>query len=57
MHIRFKFQAISILQNRIPDNTIDMNELTHIEKATIKKIFDEINNLQTKLNFDFTGSM
>ena len=57
MHIRFKFQAISILQNRIPDNTVDINALTHIEKATIKKIFDEINNLQTKLNFDFKGSM
>ena len=57
MHIRFKFQAISILQNKIPDNIIDINELTHIEKATIKKIFDEINNLQTKLNFDFTGTM
>lgn len=57
MHIRFRFQAQSILQNKTPDNIIDINSLTHIEVATIKKIFGEIGNLQTKLNFDFKGSM
>ncbi|MCK5371117.1 MAG: hypothetical protein KAQ62_21300, partial [Cyclobacteriaceae bacterium] len=57
MHIRFRFQVQSILQNKMPDNIIDINELTHIEVATIKKIFDEISNLQTKLNFDFKGTM
>ncbi|MCK5105059.1 MAG: hypothetical protein KAR17_19685, partial [Cyclobacteriaceae bacterium] len=57
MHIRFRSQTSSILQNKMPDNIIDINELTHIEVATIKKIFDEISNLQTKLNFDFKGTM
>ena len=57
MQIRFRFQAKSILQNESPNNLADINELTHIEVATIKKIFGEINNLQTKVNFDFKGTM
>lgn len=57
MHIRFRSQSKSILENKLPDNIIDINKLTHIEVSTIKKIFGEIGNLQTKLNFDFKGSM
>lgn len=57
MHIRFKSQSESILNNKMPDNIIDVTQLTHIEVSTIKKIFGEISNLQTKLNFDFTGTM
>lgn len=57
MHIRFRFQSASILKNKLPDNIIDINKLTHIEVATIKKIFGEISTLQTKLNFDFKGTM
>ncbi len=57
MHIRFRSQTDSILQNKIPENIIDINELTHIEVSTVKKIFGEIGNLQTKLNFDFKGTM
>ncbi len=57
MHLRFRFQAKSILENRLPDNIIDLNMLTHIEVVTLKKIFSEISDLQTKLNFDFKGSM
>lgn len=56
MQIRFRFQAMSILRNQTPDNMVDINKLTHIEIATIKKIFGEISNLQTKINFDFKGS-
>ena len=57
MHLRFRFQANSILESRLPDNIIDINKLTHIEVATLKKIFGEIGNMQTKLNFDFKGTM
>jgi len=57
MEIRFRFQAKSILQNETPNNLIDINELTHIEVATLKKIFGEIGNLQAKVNFDFKGTM
>jgi CBS domain-containing protein len=57
MHLRFRFQAKSILDNLPPDNIIDINKLTQIEVTTLKKIFGEMNDLQTKLNFDFKGSM
>ncbi len=57
MHIRFRAQSRSILLNKPPDNIIDISKLTHIEVSTIKKIFSEISNLQTMLNFDFKGTM
>ncbi len=57
MHIRLRFQTAKILQNKTPDNLINMDKLTHIEIATVKKFFASINNIQTKLNFDFKGSM
>ncbi|MCG8307812.1 MAG: DUF294 nucleotidyltransferase-like domain-containing protein [Cytophagales bacterium] len=57
MQLRFRFQAKNILQNQAPNNNIEIENLTHIEVSTIKKIFGEIGNLQTKLNFDFKGSM
>jgi PAS domain S-box-containing protein len=57
MQIRFRWQARSILSGKPPSNVIDINQLTHIEVSTIKKIFAEISNLQTKLNFDFKGTM
>lgn len=56
MQLRLRFQVESILQNEPPNNLIDVNKLTHIEIATLKKIFGEISNFQTKLNFDFGGS-
>jgi PAS domain S-box-containing protein len=57
MQLRFRFQSMSILDGQKPDNIVDVNNLTHIEVSTIKKIFGEIGNLQTKLNFDFKGTM
>lgn len=57
MHIRFKSQTDSILSKKMPDNIIDVAQLTHIEISTIKKIFGEISTLQTKLNFDYKGTM
>jgi CBS domain-containing protein len=57
MHLRFRFQAKNILENLPPDNIIDINKLTQIEVTTLKKIFGEMSDLQTKLNFDFKGSM
>lgn len=56
MQIRFRFQTTGIIQNKPPDNLVDIKKLTHIEVATIKKILSEITNLQTKLNFDFKGT-
>ncbi|MCK4663612.1 MAG: cache domain-containing protein [Bacteroidales bacterium] len=55
MLLRFRFQTIQLLNNNQPNNLIDINKLTDIEKTTLKKIFSEITNLQTKLSFDFKG--
>lgn len=57
MQLRFRFQTLGILESRIPDNIVDINKLTHIEVATLKKVFAEIGNLQTKINFDFKGTL
>ena len=55
MQLRFRFQAKNIAQNKLPDNIVDVKGLTHIEVATLKKVFSEIGNLQIKLNADFKG--
>jgi PAS domain S-box-containing protein len=57
MHIRIHSQSRRIQLNKVPDNLINISSLTHIEIATIKKILISINDLQTKLNFDFKGTM
>jgi len=57
MLLRFKFQVNKLIKNQTPDNLIDINELTDIEKTTIKKIISEISNLQTQINFDFKGGI
>lgn len=57
MHIRFRSQAQLAISNQAPHNNIDIDTLTHIEISTIKKLFEEISVLQTKLSFDFKGSM
>ncbi|MBI9052964.1 MAG: cache domain-containing protein [Bacteroidales bacterium] len=57
MLLRFKFQVNKLIKNKTPDNLIDINDLTDIEKTTIKKIISEISNLQTQLNFDFKGGI
>lgn len=56
-HLRLKNQARAIITNEPPNNLINLNSLTHIEMASLKKIFNEITNLQTKLSFDFKGGM
>jgi signal-transduction protein with cAMP-binding, CBS, and nucleotidyltransferase domain len=57
MLMRFRFQTNELLKKQTPDNLISIDELTDIEKTTIKKIISEISNLQTQLNFDFKGNI
>lgn len=57
MLLRFKSQTNELLKKRNPDNLIDIEELTDIEKTTIKKIISDISNLQAQLNFDFKGNL
>ncbi len=55
MMLRFRSQANQLLNNEAPDNNIDTNELSDIEKTTLKKILSGVNNIQSKLNLDFKG--
>lgn len=57
MLMRFKHQANALSNNKEPDNYINPNKLTSIEKSMLKKIFSSISNFQTKLSFDFKGSI
>lgn len=57
MLLRFRFQTNDLLKKKSPDNLINIEELTDIEKTTIKKIISEITNLQTQLNFDFKANL
>lgn len=55
MQQRFRSQSKKILNNLPPDNQLNLDGLTHIEQASLKKILGEISNLQTKVSFDFKG--
>ncbi len=53
MYLRLRFQVNSITQNEVPGNIVNLNKLSRIEVSTLKKFFSEINELQTKIGFDF----
>jgi len=55
MYQRLRFQSQDIVNGRAPSNKISMQELTSIEVMTLKKVLNEISNVQSKLNFDFKG--
>lgn len=56
MHIRLYFQVENITKNEIPCNMVNINGLTRMEVATLKKLFSMIGNLQSKVSFDFKVS-
>ncbi|MEX0983054.1 MAG: DUF294 nucleotidyltransferase-like domain-containing protein [Bacteroidales bacterium] len=55
MRLRLKFQVESISQNEEPGNIIDLNRLTRMEGAMLKKTFSQVTDLQTKVGFEFKG--
>jgi len=57
MLMRFKHQVLSVNNNLEPDNNINPKKLTQIEHAMLKKILSEISTFQSKLSYDFTGTM
>ncbi len=56
MLMRLKYQAIALNENKTPVNYINPNILTNIEQSTLKKIFTQITEFQTKLRLDFKGN-
>jgi len=55
MGLRFHTQTNALKEFRKPDNTLNIKNLTEIEKSTLKKVFSLISDMQTKLNLNFKG--
>ncbi len=55
MGLRFHTQTNALNEFRKPDNTVNIKNLTEIEKSTLKKTFSLISEMQTKLNLEFKG--
>ncbi|MGM0666582.1 MAG: DUF294 nucleotidyltransferase-like domain-containing protein [Bacteroidota bacterium] len=55
MTSRLSQQARQLMDGEDPLNTIDVNQLTDIEKSTLKKVLSLINELNIKLKSDFKG--
>ena len=49
MGVRFKRQITALLENEIPKNIISAQDLTEIERSTIRSIFSHISDLQSRL--------
>ena len=58
MGMRLKKQALQIVQDNVPpDNFVNTETLTKIERVTLKEIFKTIQSFQAKLRVEFTGSL
>ncbi len=58
MSMRLRKQASQIIHDKMePDNYIDPETLTKIERVTLKEIFKTINDFQTKIRLEFTGNI
>jgi CBS domain-containing protein len=55
MQIRLKHQSRTLSENIEPDNNINPKELAHIDETTLKETFYQINAIQKRISFDFTG--
>lgn len=55
MNSRLSQQARQVMKGEEPENTIDVNKLTDIEKSTLKKVLSVINEIIIKLKSDFKG--
>ncbi len=51
--LRLKYQAIEILNNKKPDNVVEINQLSEFEINSIKHSVSVIQSLQSKLIHDF----
>ncbi len=57
MRLRFLHQITVIIDERKePDNYINPDELSYLDRAMLKKGFNRIKKFQQKLSFDFTGT-
>jgi len=50
MQLRFRHQVSMIDRSEPPDNHVNINELTHMEKELFEKIFGQVNRLRKRLS-------
>ncbi len=50
MQLRFRHQVSMINRGEPPDNHVNINELTHMEKELYEKIFGQVNRLRKRLS-------
>jgi CBS domain-containing protein len=53
MQMRLAHQVVRVSHNALPDNLIEITELTHIERTVLKKVFADIAVFQARLETDF----
>jgi len=54
---RLRHQAVQLAAGQAPDNHVNPAELTEIEQAALRKIFEQITVFQSRIRLDFTRSL
>lgn len=58
MSMRLRKQAQQIMDDRsLPDNYIDVGQLSTIERVTLKEVFNVIRNFQSRIRLEFTNNV
>lgn len=57
MQIRIEHQVRALELLKPPDNIIEPDSVTSVEQKILKEIFSDIRHYQSKLSYDFTGTM
>jgi CBS domain-containing protein len=58
MHLRFLRQITTIIdEEKPPDNYINPNNLSYLDKAILKEVFKKIEQFQKNLQAEFSGSV
>lgn len=57
MSLRLKHQLELISKGKEPDNYINPKRISEIERSMLKKIFSKLTDLQSKLGFEFKGTL
>jgi CBS domain-containing protein len=57
MHLRFLRQITTIIdEEKQPDNYINPNNLSHLDRAMLKEVFKKIEQFQKSLSAEFIGA-
>ena len=57
MHLRFLRQITTIVdEEKLPDNYINPNNLSYLDKTMLKELFKKIKQFQQKLKAEFMGT-